>query len=148
ERLADAPQLVDAARRLDENAVGAGLDVALGAAHGLVEVVDLAGVGARQDPGFRIEPLRARGPDLGFGQFDRHHLLAGHMAAALGPLLVLDQDRADAHTLVALHGVHHFLAVAVAVVAVDEHRQVARRHDVAHAGGDLTKALEPDIGHA
>ena len=78
----------------------------------------------------------------------RHHLLADHVAAALRPLLVLDQDRADAHALVALHGVHHVLDVAVAVVAVDEHRQVAGRHDVAHAGRDLAEALQPDVGHA
>src|SRR5262249_45350311 len=109
---------------------------------------DLASVGARQDPGLRIEPLGARSLDLGLGQFHRHNLLAGHVAAALGPLLVLDQDRADAHALVALHGVHHVLDVAVAVVAVDEHRRATGRHDVARAGGALAEALEPDVGHA
>src|SRR5262249_46283259 len=36
----------------------------------------------------------------------------------------------------------------VAVIAVDEDRQVAGRHDVAHTGGDLAEALEADVGHA
>ena len=51
---------VDAARRLDENAVGAGADIALGAAHGLVEVIDRARVGAAEDPGFRIDAARTQ----------------------------------------------------------------------------------------
>lgn len=68
------------------------------------------------------------------------------MAAALRPLLVLDQDRADPHALVALDGVHDVLDVAVAIVAVDKDRQVARRHDVAHRGGDLSEALEAQVG--
>jgi hypothetical protein len=44
--------------------------------------------------------------------------------------------------------VHHVLHVAVAVVAVDEHRQVARPHDVAHRRRDLAKTLEAEVGHS
>ena len=46
EGFADLLQFLNAARRLDENAVGAGADIALGTAHGLVEIVDRARVGA------------------------------------------------------------------------------------------------------
>src|SRR5262249_24671272 len=64
EGAADAPKLLQAARRLDEDAVGAGPDVTLGAPQGLVEIVDGPRVGARQNPGLRIEALRRGGPDL------------------------------------------------------------------------------------
>src|SRR4029079_6797904 len=88
------------------------------------------------------------GADFRLGDLGRHHLLAYHVAAAFRPLLVLDQDRAHAHALVALHRVHHVLDVAVAVVAVDEHRQVAGRHDVAHAGRNLAEAFYAYGRHA
>ena len=139
-------QLFDAARRLDEYSVSPGANVAFGAAHGFVEIVNRSGVGARQNPGFGFEALGTGRPDFCLGQFDRHHFFADHMTAALRPLLILDQDRAHAHAFVTLHRVHHVLDVAVAVVAVDEHRQVAGRHDVAHAGRDFAKTLEPDVG--
>ena len=67
----------------------------------------------------------------------RDHVLAGHVAAALGRDLVLQEDRGRAHRLVALDGVGDVLDVAVAGVAVDQHRQARRRHDVADAGADL-----------
>ena len=141
EGFADLLQFRDAARRLDENAVGAGADIALGAAHGFVEVIDRARVGAAEDPGFRIDALGRGRLDLGLGELDGHDLLADHVAAALRPLLVLDQDGAHPHALVGLHRVHDVLDVAIAVVAVDEHRQVARAHDIAHGGRDFAKAL-------
>ena len=148
EGFADPLHLLHAARRLDEDAVGAGADVALRPAHGFVEVVDRARIGARENPGFRIDPLRTCRPDLCFRQFGRDDLLADHVPAALGPLLVLDQDGAHAHALIGLYRVHHVLDVAVAVVAVDEHRQVAGRHDVAHGRRDFAKTLQPDVGYA
>ena len=119
-----------------------------GAAHGFVEIVDGAGVGARQNPGLRIDALRARRLDLGNGQFGGHDLLADHVAAALRPLLIFDQDGGDAHALIGLHRVHDVLDVAIAVVAIDEDRQVARHHDVAHGGGNLAKAFEAHVRHA
>ena len=145
---ADALELVDAARRLDENAVGAGADVALRPAHGLVEVIDRARIGARENPGFRIDPLRTGRPDFRLGELSGNDFLADHVPATLGPLLVLDQDGAHSHALISLNRVHHVLDVAVAVVAIHEHRQVAGGHDVAHGRCDFAKALQPDVGHA
>ena len=43
---------------------------------------------------------------------------------------------------------HYVLHVAIAVVAVHEHRQVASCHDVAHAGRDFAEAFQADVGHA
>ena len=76
------------------------------------------------------------------------HVLAGHVAAALGRDLVLDEDRGRAHRLVALDGVGDVLHVAVAGVAIDQHRQARRRHDVADAGADLAECGESDVGNA
>jgi hypothetical protein len=147
EGAADPLQLLHAARCLDEDAVGPGTDVALAAAHSLIEIVDLARVGARENPCFRAKPLGASRTEFCLRQFHRHHLLTFHVAAALGPLLILDQDRAHAHALVALHRVHHVLDIPISVIAVHEHRQVASRHDVAHGGGDLAKALQANVRH-
>src|SRR5580692_3302910 len=148
EGFADPLQFRNAARRLDENAVGAGADIAFGAAHGFVEVVDRARIGAAEDPGFRIDALGGGRLDLGLGKLDGNDLLADHVAATLWPLLILDQDGAHPHALVGLHRMHDVLDVAIAVVAVDENRQVARAHDIAHGGGDFAKALQAHIGHA
>ena len=76
----------------------------------------------------------------------RDHVLAGHVAAALRRDLVLQEDRGRAHRLVALDGVGDVLDVAVAGVAVDQHRQARRRHDVADAGADLAEGGQPDVG--
>jgi hypothetical protein len=43
---------------------------------------------------------------------------------------------------------HHVLDVAISVVAVDEGRQVAGRHDVAHGRRDFAEALQADVGYA
>ena len=64
-------------------------------------------------------------------------LLARHVAAALGPGLVLEEHRARAHALVGLHGVHGVLDVAIAVVDVDQDRHVAGRDDVANRRCDV-----------
>src|SRR3984893_18896388 len=64
EGAANARELLDAARRLDENAVGARADEALGPPHGVVKIVDGARIRAGKNPGVRIEALRARPLDL------------------------------------------------------------------------------------
>ena len=40
------------------------------------------------------------------------------------------------------------LHVAIPVVAVNKHRQIARRHDVADSGSDFTKSHQPNVGNA
>src|SRR5262245_35427005 len=70
------------------------------------------------------------------------------MAAALGPSLVLEKDRARTHAFVGLNRVHGVLDVAVTVVNIDQHRHIAGRDDVAHGCRDVGEALEADVGHA
>ena len=65
------------------------------------------------------EPPR-HGRDLVRHGVRRHDLLAVEVAAALGPLLVLEKQAADAEPLVGMHGLNHVLHVAVAVVGIDE----------------------------
>jgi len=145
EGAADARELVHRLRRLDEQAVGAGLEVELGAAQRLVEAVHRAGIGAGDDEGVGIAPRGGGRPQLGRHNVGVDHLLAGHVAAALGRALVLDEDRRHAHRLVARDRARDVLGVAIAVVAVDQHRQLGRRHDVADAGAHLAETDQPEI---
>src|SRR5262249_42012802 len=108
----DMFELRDALRRLDEDRLRAGVDVALGAPQRLVQAQHGARVGAHADERLGIEPLRHSGLDLGLHDFRRNDLLAGHMTAALGPSLVLEKDCARTHALVGLNGVHGVLDVA------------------------------------
>src|SRR5215470_3813256 len=144
----DAFELLDALRRLDEDRLRAGVDVALGAPQRLVEAEHGARVGAHADERLGIKPLRHRGPDLGLHGFRWNDLLAGHVTAALGPSLVLEKDRARTHAFVGLNGVHGVLDVAVTVVDIDQNRHIAGRDDVAHSCRDVGEALEADVGDA
>src|SRR5215471_13230201 len=144
----DAFELRDALRRLDEDRLGASVDVALGAPQRFVEAEHRARVGTHADERLGIKPLRHRGPDLGLHDFRRYDFLAGHMTAALGPSLVLEKDRARTHALVGLNGVHGVFDVAVTVVNIDQNRHIAGREDVAHRCRDVAEALEADVGHA
>src|SRR5437899_2380620 len=81
-----------------------------------VGIVDPARGSSLQNASFGVDPFWARRLDLGLRQFHWDDLLARHVAAAFRPLLVLDQDRAHAHALVALHRMHYVLHVAIAVV--------------------------------
>jgi hypothetical protein len=142
----DPRQLLDRLRRLDEQAVCAGFEINLGAPQGIVEAVHGAGVGTRDD-----EELRAAARIRRCAHLRRHgvsldHILARHVAAAFGRALILHEDRRHAHRLVAGDGARDILDIAVAIVAVDQHRQAARRHDVADAGAHLAEAHEPDVG--
>src|SRR5262252_1259666 len=144
----DAFELLDALRRLHEDRLCAGVDVALGAPQRLVEAEHGARVGAHADERLGIKPLRHGGPDLGLHDFRWNDLLAGHMTAALGPGLVLEKDRARTHPFVGLNRVHGVLDVAVTVVDIDQNRHIAGRDDVAHGCRDVGEALEADVGHA
>src|SRR5215510_10315546 len=144
----DAFELLDALRRLDEDRLRAGVDVALGAPQRLVEAQHGARIGAHADERLGIKPLRHSGPDLSLHDFCWNDLLAGHMTAALGPSLVLEKDRARTHAFVGLNGVHGVLDVTVTVVDIDQNRHIAGRDDVAHRRRDVGEALEADVGHA
>ena len=74
-----------------------------------------------------------------------HDPLASHVPAALGRELVLQEDRRSAHSLVPLHDASDILDVAVAVVRIDEHRQVGSSNGVAHHRAVLAVLREIDV---
>ncbi len=86
--------------------------------------------------------------DLGGHLGGGDHVLAGDMSAALRRELILEHDRRHAHPLVAVQRMHDILDVAIAVVAVDHHRQIAGRHDVGHGGRDFAERDQPDVGQS
>ena len=44
--------------------------------------------------------------------------------------------------------VHRVLDVAIAVVSIDQHRQIARADHVAESGGEFAELAEPDVGQS
>jgi hypothetical protein len=107
EGAADGAHLLHALWRLDEEDVGAGLRVGLGAAQGLVEPERGARIGAGDDE----EVLR--GARLGGHADLLHHVRRPYhapprrVAALLREFLVLELDGRRAGFLVAAHGVAH-----------------------------------------
>jgi len=75
---------------------------------------------------FGILPCVERGADLGQPLHGRNDRLAGHVAAALGKDLVLDEQARDARLLVEAHRPRDVGDVAEAGVGVGEQRQRRR----------------------
>ena len=97
---ADAGKLLPIPRRFGEQPIGTRVPVGVEAGQGVIEALHAAGIAAGDDHGVRIAT-----PGPGRGHLfrhlgERHHLLAGEMAAALrpacstgSPLLILQLDR-------------------------------------------------------
>ena len=135
-------------QRLDEDPVGARVQKLVRAAHRLIQAVDGTRVGARADDRVGVHALRREGLHLGHGLLGGNDILSGHMAAPLRPGLVLDLNGLGADLLVDMQRVDGILDVAVAVVDVDENRQIRHLDDVGHGGGDVGHGAEPEIGDA
>ena len=89
----------------------------------------------------------------GGGHLGRHvvrigQLLVVQMAALLRQDLVLDMDRAGARLLEGAHHVHDVQRLAVAGVAVDQHRQARGARDLADEEADLVDRDDAEIGQA
>ena len=110
-------------QRLGEDRVGPGVEVQLRPAHGVVEAVHAAGVGAGDDDEVRVAPGGDGGADL------RRHLLrldqrlAGQMPAPLRHLLVFEVNPGDAGRLEQPHRALDVQRFAEAGVGVAEQRQ-------------------------
>ncbi len=80
--------------------------------------------------------------------FGRHDLLADHVATAFGRHLVFDEHRLHAHALVGSvqQRCTAFFHVAVAIVRIDEDRQIARADHVAECRGEFAKLAQADVG--
>jgi hypothetical protein len=145
---ADASQLRPGAGPLDEEQRRAGLLVEPGAPDRLVEAVGLEGVGAGRDREGRVAARVHRGADLGSVLLGGDHLLATHVAAALGPALILEQHPPRAHGQQLAHHALHVERTAVARVAVDDDADLQRRHHAARGVQHLGLREEPDVGLA
>ena len=141
---ADAAQLLDAERRLDEEQIGAGLAIELGPLDGGVEPFDRAGIGAGHDDHrlvlAGIEGRLQLGDHLGCGD----HLLALHMAAALGRDLILDEQGGDAGALIGAHGAGDIGRPAIAGIGIGQQRQLGR---IAEPGIELRHLAHAELGH-
>ena len=146
ERVGHGGDLVLALGRLDEQHVRARVAVAPRALERGVEPLDRARVGAGDDHELR----RAAGLDRGAHLLDhlarRDHLLAVHVAAALGRHLVLEVEPGDAGRLVLADRAHHVERVAVAVVGVGDHRDPDGLHEPPRVAGHLVEREQADVG--
>ncbi len=147
-RLGDAGEVVAAARRLDEQHVGAGLAVHLHALDGAVEAFDRDGVGARHDQGLARVAGIHRGADFSAHLGGRDQRLAVEMAAALGKVLVLELDRGGAGALELAHGAHDVERIAVAGVGIDHEMRIDAVADQRQRLRHLGHGDEADVGPA
>ena len=119
-----APDLGLVGGRIEEQDVGALLDVHLDARHGLVDALGRPAIGARQDQDAELLGGLDGGADLHARLVARQAGLAGGGQRARRDL-VLDQDGGGAGAAVGAHGALHVHGVAVAVIAVGQHQQSA-----------------------
>ena len=122
------------------------LQVALGAAEGVVQAVRLDRVGPRDQEEVGVITGGDGRAHLHLHDLDGLDLLARQVAATLRRALVLDEDRRDAHRLIFADGAGYVLGVAIGVVGIDQHGQRAGGDDVAHAGPLLAELHQVDIG--
>ncbi len=143
-----APDLRLVGGRVEEQDVGALLDVHLDARHGLVDALGRAAVGARQDEDAGLLGGLHGGADLHARLLARQAGLAGGGQRARRDL-VLDQDGGGAGAAVGAHGALHVHGVAVAVIAVGQHQRL-RRRAAHHVEGveHLREGDEVEIGSA
>ena len=148
------PDLLDRMRRFELHPIDAGLAVVRG--QPLQRILQsairrIACIALRDDDKIRVELVlhvdRSAVPHDRL--FERHHLQAGTLGAALAfDRLVVDADAGDAGTNAVAHQTPHRHDAAVAGIAVDDHR---RGHAAGDPAGDLYALGHrggADIGHA
>ena len=70
------------------------------------------------------------------------------MSASFGRNLILEKDGLRTQPFVSVDRMHDSLHIAIAVVAVHKHRQIACCHDVANTGFDFAQSQQPDVWNA
>lgn len=91
--------------------------------HGLVEIVDLAGVRACDKEGSRVQTLSSCCTDVCFHLGRGKQFLAGDMTTALWTYLILEEDRLCTGAFIRMKKMDDILLIAVSVVGVEDHRQ-------------------------
>ena len=136
---ADLLHLRDRLRRLDEQGVGPGFQVALGPLQGILEAVDAQGVGAGYEQRAVVEPRIQGCAYLAHHFSDGNHGFAGHVPAALGGELVFHLQGAGAGPFQVPHCALHVQGVAETGIHVhdqgDGHPVSQHRHGFAQLRG-------------
>jgi hypothetical protein len=145
EALGDGADLLHRLAHLEEQHVGAGLEVGLAALERVLQAVHHDRVAARDDHEIGVVPGVERGLDLARHLLRGDQALADHVAAALGPHLVLDMDAGHPGALELAHRARGVEGVAVAVVGVDDHRDAHRLGDVARVLHHLRHGDQADV---
>src|SRR5207248_526700 len=74
-----------------------------------------------------------------------YDVLAGHVTAALGRFLVLNEERRNTHLVVKMYSVSYVLHVTITVVGVNQHGQLAGINDLPHRSTLLAEARQVNI---
>ena len=132
---------------IQEHHVGAGIEIEVGAEDGLPQAQYGEGIGAGidDDVGAQARPRIHHGPNLAGHLFGGNHLLAFHVAAALGEDLVFDVHAGDAHFDQPFSDSGRIDGVAAAGIDIRHHGNRHRAHDVAGDVEDIFHVHEPDV---
>ncbi len=132
---------------IEEHHVGAGIQIEVGAEDGLLQPEYGKGIGAGIDDDVGAQARRAihHGPNLARHLFGGNHLLAFHVAAALGEDLVFDVDAGDAHFDQPFGDGGGIDGVAAAGIDIGHHGNRHGAHDVAGDVEDLFHVHQSDI---
>ena len=144
----DPAHVLDRGHGLDKDHVRPGFGIEAGPADGLVDTVHGRGIGAGHDDEIRVLPGPERGLELGQIFLDRDHRLAGHVAAALGIGLVLDEKRGRAQAFDLAHRMDDVVDVAEPGVDVDHDRDIHPVDNVGVLGEHFGGRQYADVRHA
>jgi len=122
--LGEAAEFVGAFESFREDRVGAGGQVQLGPANGVVEPCDAAGIGAGDDDETWILPRRHGRAKPGDHSLRVNQALAGEMAATLGELLIFEVQPRGAGVFKESHGAFDVERLAEASVGIAQERSV------------------------
>ena len=147
EFLPDDAHLLLVVGTFDVEPVHSGLQVHFGALQRVAQSIGLEGIGSRdQEKTLFVGARGDRCLQLPDHIFRRDDFLPRHVTATLGRLLVFHEERRRSHLFIDMDRVGHVLLVAVSVIGVDQHGQVAGAHDLAHRLALLAQAREVHIG--
>ena len=145
-RRADFLQLLDAARRVDVEAVGADRSVRLEPRDRVVEVRDAHRVGARDDEEVGVAARREHRAQLLLHLFGGNQLLAREVSALFRHGLVFEMQHGSAGFLPQLDRALRVEHAAVARVCVREHRHARHAADAADVLEHLGLGQHAEVG--
>ena len=146
-RSADGSHLLDADGGFDKECIGACVRIPLAAAECFIQPVNLARVRPRDNKRIGVDTIFRRRPDVRLHLFRIEQSFAGDMSAAFRGDLVLEEYGLGSEPFVEIDDVNDGLHVPIPVVAIDQHGQIAGRHDVANPRPDLSKPHQADVGN-